>query len=126
MGWRMPLHCVCVHLGLTARGRRHQLLRLRQRIEQMVPPDAPLIVAGDFNDWRMHARSLLAEPLRLAEVFEVTHGGPARTFPCVMPLLHLDRIYVRGFRVRRASVHHGHPWSRISDHAVLSATIVRV
>jgi len=43
-----------------------------------------------------------------------------------MPLLHLDRIYVRGFRVRRASVHHGHPWSRISDHAVLSATIVRV
>ena len=24
--WRTPLHCVCVHLGLTARGRRHQLM----------------------------------------------------------------------------------------------------
>ena len=30
-------------------------IALRRRIEAMVPPDAPLIVAGDFNDWRMHA-----------------------------------------------------------------------
>jgi endonuclease/exonuclease/phosphatase family metal-dependent hydrolase len=120
------VHCFVVHFGLLATSRARQAEELVGWIEREVPVGAPVIVAGDFNDWRMHARSLLAEPLRLAEVFEVTHGGPARTFPCVMPLLHLDRIYVRGFRVRRASVHHGHPWSRISDHAVLSATIVRV
>lgn len=125
-GWRSPLHCVCVHLGLTTRGRRQQLMALRRRIEQMVPADAPLIVAGDFNDWRLHARALFARPLHLAEVFEITRGGPARSFPSVLPLLHLDRIYVRGFRVRRASVHRGLPWSRISDHAALSATIVHV
>ena len=125
-GWRSPLHCVCVHLGLTQRARRLQLIALRRRIESMVPPDAPLIVAGDFNDWRMHARALLARPLNLSEVFEITHGGPARSFPSVLPLLHLDRIYVRGFRVRRASVHHGRPWSRMSDHAALSATVVRI
>ena len=126
VGWRSTLHCVCVHLGLTNRARRLQLTALRRRIESMVPPDAPLIVAGDFNDWRMHARALLARPLNLSEVFEITHGGPARSFPCVLPLLHLDRIYVRGFRVRRASVHHGRPWSRMSDHAALSATVVRI
>lgn len=125
-GWRAPLHCVCVHLGLTNRARRVQLAALRGRIESMVPPDAPLIVAGDFNDWRMHARALFARPLNLAEVFEITHGGPARSFPCALPLLQLDRIYVRGFRVRRASVHHGRPWSRMSDHAALSATVVRI
>lgn len=125
-GWNASLHCVCVHLGLTARGRRQQLTALRARIERMVPPDAPLIVAGDFNDWRMHAASLLARPLHLHEVFEITRGGPARSFPCALPMLQLDRIYVRGFRVRRASVHHGQPWSRISDHAALSATVVRV
>lgn len=125
-GWRSVLHCVCVHLGLTNRARRLQLVALRRRIESMVPPDAPLIVAGDFNDWRMHARALLARPLNLNEVFEITHGGPARSFPCMLPLLHLDRIYVRGFRVRRASVHHGRPWSRMSDHAALSATVVRI
>jgi endonuclease/exonuclease/phosphatase family metal-dependent hydrolase len=125
-GWRSMLHCVCVHLGLTNRGRRTQLMALRRRIEEMVPPDAPLIVAGDFNDWRMHARSLLARPLHMSEVFEITRGGPARSFPSALPLLQLDRIYVRGFRVRRAAVHHGRPWSRISDHAALSATVVRV
>jgi len=126
VGWRSPLHCVCVHLGLTSRGRRKQLMALRRRIEEMVPADAPLIVAGDFNDWRMHARSFLARPLGLSEVFEIMRGGPARSFPSVLPLLQLDRIYVRGFRVRRASVHHGRPWSRISDHAALSATVVRI
>lgn len=125
-GWRSLLHCVCVHLGLTSRGRRQQMMALRRRIEEMVPPDAPLIVAGDFNDWRIHARALVARPLNLNEVFEITRGGPARSFPAAMPLLHLDRIYVRGFRVRRAAVHHGRPWSRISDHAALSATVVRV
>ena len=49
-GWDVPLHCVCVHLALTARGRSRQLESLRQRIERVVPADAPLIVAGDFND----------------------------------------------------------------------------
>ena len=44
----------------------------------------------------------------------------------VLPLLQLDRIYVRGFSVRDARVHHGHPWARISDHAALSATLARL
>jgi endonuclease/exonuclease/phosphatase family metal-dependent hydrolase len=125
-GWRNTLHCVCVHLGLTNRGRRKQLFALKAQIEELVPSNAPLVVAGDFNDWRLHARSLLARPLGLHEVFELTQGGPARSFPAMLPLLQLDRIYVRGFRVRRTAVHHGRPWSRISDHAALSATIVRV
>jgi len=114
---------VCVHLGLTAGGRARQLAALRRRIERLVPPDAPLIVAGDFNDWLMHAASQFARPLHLSEVFEVTRGLPASSFPAALPLLKLDRIYVRGFRVHRASVHHGHPWSRVSDHAALSATL---
>jgi len=35
----------------------------------------------------------------------------------------LDRIYVRGFSVYHAEVHHGHTWSRISDHAMLTARL---
>jgi endonuclease/exonuclease/phosphatase family metal-dependent hydrolase len=123
--WPEPLHCVCVHLGLAARWRRRQIAALEERIHHMVPDAAPLIVAGDFNDWRGTAGEGLIENLNLVEVFQHTTGRPARSFPAAMPLLRLDRIYVRGFRVREALVHRGRPWSRLSDHAALSATMSR-
>jgi endonuclease/exonuclease/phosphatase family metal-dependent hydrolase len=119
------LHCVCVHLGLMANHRSRQLRALQQRIERLVPRDAPLIIAGDFNDWAHHAHLGLAQPLGMKEVFENTYGRPARSFPAALPVLQLDRIYVRGFDVKQARVHHGHPWARISDHAALTSTIVR-
>lgn len=124
-GWTEPLHCVCVHLGLLGRGRGRQLELLRQRIERLVSPAAPLIVAGDFNDWRYRAAHELAHPLNLHEVFELVNGAPARSFPAALPVMSLDRIYLRGFQVRHAHVHHGRAWARISDHAALAATLVR-
>lgn len=125
-GWTDTLHCVCVHLALTARSRSHQLERLRQRIERLVPATAPLIVAGDFNDWRYRASHELAHPLGLHEVFELAEGRSARSFPAALPIFRLDRIYVRGFRVQRTHVHHGPAWARISDHAVLTTTLERL
>jgi endonuclease/exonuclease/phosphatase family metal-dependent hydrolase len=124
--WRDTLHCVCVHLGLRSHERSRQLEKLRQRIERLVPPQAPLIVAGDFNDWRHRATRELAHPLNLYEVFELVKGRPARTFPAALPMMSLDRIYVRGFTVPTAHVHHGRAWARISDHAALTATLVRL
>jgi len=125
-GWNELLHCVCVHLGLRGRERSRQMEKLRQRIERLVPRGAPLIVAGDFNDWRQRATQELAHPLGLHEVFELVDCRPARTFPAMLPLMTLDRIYVRGFHVRSAHVHHGRAWARISDHAALTATLVPV
>jgi endonuclease/exonuclease/phosphatase family metal-dependent hydrolase len=122
-GWDETLHCVCVHLALTVGGRRRQLWALRERIERMVPANAPLVVAGDFNDWRDDAAANLARPLGMHEVFEQVKGEHARSFPAAMPLLRLDRIYVRGFSVRAARVHHS---KRMSDHAALTSTIVRL
>ena len=63
---------------------------------------------------------------RVREAFEHRYGRPARSFPAALPVFQLDRIYVRGFNVKQARVHHGYPWTRISDHAALSATIVRI
>jgi endonuclease/exonuclease/phosphatase family metal-dependent hydrolase len=122
--WRENLHCVCIHLGLFATGRRKQLLALNRRIEQLVPPQAPLIIAGDFNDWREMANYTLIEQLGLTEVFELTSGRAARSYPSWLPILRLDRIYVRGFYVENTQIHRGLPWSRISDHAVLSARMI--
>ncbi len=75
-GWPETLHCVCVHLGLWGRHRGVQIEKLRRRIERLVPPAAPLIVAGDFNDWRLRVTHQLAHPLNLHEVFELVTGGP--------------------------------------------------
>jgi len=118
-----PVHCVCVHLGLMAGSRRRQMETLAQRMEQLAPDNAPLVIAGDFNDWRNHADNLLARRLGLREAFDTGRGLPARSFPSTVPVFRLDRIYVRGFTVRRAQVHCGPPWSRISDHAALTADL---
>ena len=123
-GWSEVVHCVCVHLGLRGHERSRQMEKLRQRIERVVPQDAPLIVAGDFNDWRQRATHELAHPLGLHEVFELLRGRPARTFPATFPFMTLDRIYARGFRVSAAHVHHGRAWARVSDHAPISASLV--
>ena len=124
-GWDQPLHCICVHLGLFAHWRRQQLLTLRQRIETLVPTDAPLIIAGDFNDWRQKAGQILADGLHLREVFEHASGKPARTFPSMLPMFRLDRIYVRGFHILASEVHGGPTFNNVSDHAALSAILTR-
>ncbi len=121
-----PLHCVCVHLSLFARSRRRQLDALSAYLESITDPETPLIVAGDFNDWRNEAETLLARRLGLSEAIGGLGGdggSPGRSFPAKLPVLRLDRVYLRGFSVTRAEVHYGEPWSRISDHAALSATL---
>lgn len=118
------LHCLCVHLGLFLRGQTRQMKELVERVQRVVPADAPLIIAGDFNDWRNHAGHLLAQELHLHEAFEIKTGGLARSYPCGLPLLRMDRIYVRGLTVQQVGVHAHYPWNKISDHAALSATLV--
>jgi endonuclease/exonuclease/phosphatase family metal-dependent hydrolase len=116
------LHCLNVHLGLFERGRKWQIHALCERIRATVPDDAPLVVAGDFNDWRHKANRLLVEELGVVEVFTAVRGRPARTFPSVLPVFRLDRIYARGLAIIEAHVHCAFPSGRISDHAALAAT----
>ena len=126
------IHCVCAHLSLFGHSRRHQINALADQLEAAVPADAPLIIAGDFNDWRNRVGDMLAARLGLSEAFShVSHGAPAgakpaRSFPAALPLFRLDRIYLRGLRVMASSVHHGPPWSKISDHAALSVALERI
>ncbi len=121
--WEMPLHAICVHLGLFAHWRRRQLGLIARYIEQHVPADAPLIIAGDFNDWNMRTGRAFAQHLHLHEVFEQHSGQHARSFPSWLPMLPLDRIYVRGFEIKHAQVHAGSHFMKVSDHAILSTTL---
>ena len=124
-GWDDTLHCICVHLGLFARWRLQQAKALCDRIERMVPHDAPLVIAGDFNDWRHRLSDILHDRLDVREVFESTRGRPARSYPAGLPLLSLDRIYVRGLRVKSARLMQGKAWAKLSDHAALAANLAR-
>jgi endonuclease/exonuclease/phosphatase family metal-dependent hydrolase len=125
-GWRRNLHCVCVHLSLHERGRSRQLEAISGRLEELASRDLPIIIAGDFNDWRHRASSILERRLGMTEVSLVRFGKAARTFPAMMPVLRLDRIYVRGFKVAGSQVHKGKPWSMLSDHLAVSAELERI
>jgi len=123
LGAGLPaLHCINVHLGLFERGRQWQIGAMVERIRATVPRGAPLIIAGDFNDWRRKGDRTLTDELNVVEVFEETTGRHARTFPSVMPMFRLDRIYARGLDVCEARVHYAFPSARMSDHAALAAT----
>src|SRR5690554_1318806 len=54
------VHAVCVHLGLR-QGHRRKQLRLLCELLESLPAQDPVIVAGDFNDWRQQADTILAE-----------------------------------------------------------------
>jgi endonuclease/exonuclease/phosphatase family metal-dependent hydrolase len=124
-GWRRNLHCVCVHLSLHQGGRNRQLEAISGRLKELASRDAPIIVAGDFNDWRHRATAILERQLGMTEV-SVAHSGRApRTYPSILPLFRLDRIYVRGFDVAASRVHSGRPWSMLSDHLAVSAELRR-
>jgi len=116
------LHAICVHLGLLESHRREQLRLLAEVLAHEVPADAPLIVAGDFNDWRARGHRLVAAT-GLVEVFERAHGRLARTFPVRLPLLPVDRIYVRNLQAHAPTVLSSRPWTHLSDHAPLCVEV---
>ncbi len=120
---RQSVHCLCVHFGLFAKGKREQARALIEYVQHEIPPQAPLIIAGDFNDWRNQMSRMLASELDVHDVFHIRSGKLARSYPAGMPLLRLDRIYVRGFSVLQSEVHVGGNWQRLSDHAALSANL---
>ncbi len=120
-----PVHCLCVHFGLFARGKRQQTRMLIEYVRNEIPHDMPLVIAGDFNDWRNQAGRAIAGELGMHDVFHLHSGRPARSYPAGLPLLRLDRIYVRGFNVLHSNVHDGKSWQRLSDHAALSTQLKR-
>ncbi|QRY77870.1 endonuclease/exonuclease/phosphatase family protein [Pseudomonas sp. PDNC002] len=114
-----PLHAVCVHLGLREHQRQKQL-RLLGNLIARLPLDAPLVVAGDFNDWRCRATELLTA-YDLLPAFP--RGGEPRSFPARWPVLRLDRIYVRNLGITGSEVLNRRPWPHLSDHLPLLAEV---
>lgn len=110
------VHVLVVHLGLIRSSRVRQLAQLLRFVEREIPADAPLVVAGDFNDWGTLVQKSLGRAGLVA--FE---NAQALTFPSRLPLVQLDHIYSRGLRPVGVLVPHGSIWARMSDHLPLIA-----
>ena len=120
---RESMHAICVHLGLLEAHRRAQMNMICEMVNNDVPAGAPVVVAGDFNDWRRRAHDQLEAGAGLHEVFVKAHGRAALTFPARLPMLRLDRIYVRNAASHAPVMLPRKPWSHLSDHAPLAAVI---
>lgn len=122
-GFEQPLHVCCTHLNLLHGHRKRQIAAIAMRISEAVPPHCPLILGGDFNDWRLWATRELHDRIGVTETHLSVHGRHARTFPGFSPVLALDRIYVRNLKVLGSQVLDGGGWRMLSDHLGLHAVV---
>lgn len=113
------LHTLCIHLGLFESERMEQVQVLVDRIESHVPHDEPMVIAGDFNDWRGRTEKLLSDSLDTKELFMELDGHHAATFPIWFPVLPMDRIFYRGLKPLAGRCLSKGPWRSLSDHAAL-------
>jgi endonuclease/exonuclease/phosphatase family metal-dependent hydrolase len=120
-GSKEYVHAFCIHLALRAAERRRQLQVLSRRVESHVPAEAPLIIAGDFNDWMGQAEKSISKRLGLMDVFATLTGERAKTFPVWWPVLPVDRIYFRKLQPETCGCLDSATWRKLSDHAALNA-----
>lgn len=88
-----------LHLGLSAREREKQIELLSHCHEfGGVPETTPMLVGGDFNDWRSLLWPLFTNGLgfRCATDSKTGRRGAIATYPSFSPQGGLDRIYYRG------------------------------
>jgi endonuclease/exonuclease/phosphatase family metal-dependent hydrolase len=116
-------HLFVVHLGTSYVERRVQARAL-------LSPDVLLsseteqrrIIVGDFNEWtRGLATRMLSRHFQSADI--VMHLKRRRTYPGVLPFMHLDHIYYdRDFELREMHLHRTKLALLASDHLPLVAT----
>lgn len=112
------IHVVVAHFGLIHASRVRQVERLALFVRDHVPEGAPVLVAGDFNDWGER----LDAPMRAHGLTRASCAplrARAATFPSRLPVFALDRVYTRGLRCTGVQVPRGPAWARMSDHLPL-------
>jgi endonuclease/exonuclease/phosphatase family metal-dependent hydrolase len=113
---RRNVHCIVLHLGLIAGSRMRQIEQLGRYIEREIPKKAPLVVAGDLNDWGAKLRPLMNR-LGLHDFA----AERSNTYPSRLPITQLDFVYARGMKPTAVHVPRGRQWWRMSDHLPLIA-----
>ena len=111
------LRVIATHLGLSRKERREQWRLLLEAVSR-APPELPVVLVGDMNEWYPRsvmlrdANSILGEALAPAE------------FPSFAPFLSLTRIWVRpASAIVSIEVHRGGAARIASDHLPMKAVV---
>jgi endonuclease/exonuclease/phosphatase family metal-dependent hydrolase len=116
------LQFVNLHMGTSYFERRLQVHRL---LASHVLEDPTIvgrrIVAGDFNEWTKGMTTKLFRS-NFRGIEPKLHLGKNRTYPGIMPLVHLDHIYFDDdFRLLNAHLHRSRTALFASDHLPIVA-----
>lgn len=115
------IHLINLHLNLLESSRDKQSIKLVDRVNTSVAMEEPLIVAGDFNDWREVLTNKLENEVKLNEVFQRLHGKHPKTYPSLIPMVSLDRMFYRNVTPISATVLNSSQWKKLSDHLAIVA-----
>jgi endonuclease/exonuclease/phosphatase family metal-dependent hydrolase len=110
------VHVLAAHLGLRVHERRFQVRQILDYLDAV--RDTLLVVLGDFNDW-LPGRSVV-------QVLDGRLGRPRRprSFPSLLPMVALDRIWVHpAAALRSIGAHSSRLARRASDHLPVVAEI---
>ena len=116
------LELFALHLGTSFFERRKQAEKLLAKdVLNGTSSHRPRIVMGDFNEWTRglvtHSLSRLMKNADIAEYL-----GRARTYPGMVPFLHLDHIYYdEPLHLHQLSLHRNMDSLLASDHLPLVA-----
>ena len=116
------LHVYNVHLGTGLRERQYQAERLSDILDQQ-KGRGPKIVLGDFNEWGRGVTTYILTP-RFRSLDLRPFLKRRRTYPGLLPLLHLDHIFFEGdIEVRHVSLPKTRDTLIASDHLPLVADL---
>lgn len=116
------LHIFNIHMGTRYFERRHQVRNLLASKPLHDDLTGPRVLVGDFNEWTKGLTTRM-----LSEKFESLnlelHVRKRRSYPGLLPLLHLDHIYFeRPLHVEKAELVRTRLSKIASDHLPLVAT----
>ena len=117
------LHVFNVHLGTAMRERREQARLIDEHLLKALDVPGHRIVMGDFNDWNHGlVTQTLSNEFHLTDLAQ--HLPRTRGYPALLPLVHLDHIYLdHELMIRKAHFHRNRLSLMASDHLPLIAEV---
>lgn len=117
------IHLFNVHLGTAFLERRHQGRVITKDVIRRDGIDGPRVVVGDFNEWTKGlASTLMSGEFQSVDAKLLARFG--RTYPGILPVLHLDHFYFdKCFRLASAKLHRSKLALVASDHLPVVAEL---